>query len=144
MLEPEQRARVDDLLYQTEAPAELAFLVKQIANPEELFYFASEYNCDNGLAVPTAIADHPLCDMATALLLFWRADGIAALDRKEATSFQEEWFRFCESLTSRLLRSEFPEGSNSFDPQLSEVQRFKLEKSGVPAVLLNPTIPKDG
>ncbi len=138
MLGPEQQARLDSLLNEIDDPTELATTIAQISDAEELFYLASEYNWDDGIASPMAIADHRLCDTATALLLFWRAEAISTFEQDEAPEFQEEWFMFCKSITARLIREEFPGGPNSFDPSIGKVQRYRYEKGGIPVVFLDP------
>lgn len=143
MLSAEQQANVDRLLDQFEDAAKLAQAIETIANAEELFYLASEYNWDDGMATPKAIANHPLCDRATALMLFWRADAVVTIDQDEAPEYQEEWFAFCKSITARLLSSEFPAGPNSFDPLIGKVQRYKYEKGGISVLLLDPVIAKE-
>lgn len=140
MLGPEQRARLGRLLGEIDDPTELANEIARIADAEELFCLASEYNWDDGMWLPKAIANHPLCDSATALLLFWRAGAIEAFYQDEASEFQEEWLAFCRSITARLLRKEFPGGPNSFAPSIGKVQRYKYEKNGIPALLLDPVI----
>lgn len=137
--QPEQPANCDAPLDQANDPTRQAESVGQIANAEELFSLAAEYNWDDGMATPNAIADHPLCDQATALLLFWRAEAIVTIDQHQAPKYQETWFAFCKSLTARLMRGDFPAGPNSFDPSLGKAQRYQYEKAGIPVVFLDPT-----
>ena len=143
-LRSEQQASIDDLLHQCEDAEQL---VQSIAGSCKFVsggYLAGRYNWDDGFAVPAAIADHALCDRATALLLFWRSDAIVAFDYEEVSGGGEDWLRFCKSLTARLLRDEFPNGPNSFDPEISQSQRYSFDKHGIPSVLLDPVIAKNG
>ena len=141
MMTPVQQEVVDRLLQQTEDVAQVAQGVAKLTRAEQLFAFASDYNWDSGIQIPIVIADHPLCDRATALLLFWRAEGLYCLQLDSPPPYQEDWFQFCKTLTYRLLHGHYGKGPNAFDPQLSRVQRYKYEQQSISPLLLDPESP---
>ncbi len=103
----------------------------------ELHEFALAYNWDDGFAVPQAIADHPDCELATALALFWRSEAIEWLNTaKQPEPWQTPWYQFSTMLIQRILRGHYQRGSLSFNPELTRVQSYKLVKAGVPALFL--------
>ncbi len=138
MLSPGQQSEIHRLLYEVEDQAEVSKAISQLESSQQLFAFASDYNWDNGVSIPEAIACHPLCDFATALLLFWRAEAAECFGADlQPPEYQEAWFDFCKTLTARLLGGHYTVGPNAFDPKLGRVQRHKLEKRGMPESLLN-------
>jgi len=141
MLTPDQQDKIDYLLQQVEDLKEVSQAVLNFTSAEELFYFASQYNWDDGLEIPDIVANHPLCDLATALLLFWRAEAADSMENIQADSppfeGQEDWFNFCKTITSRLLDGYYKPGPNSFAPELTRIQRYKYEKQGVSPLLLD-------
>lgn len=137
MLNSAERKLVDQLLYDIEDVGEVASAVANLPTAQALFYFASQYNWDSGIAIPNVIANHPLCDRATALMLFWNAGAMDCLNATTAPTYQEEWFTFCKLITQRLLEGHYPEGPNSFDPNISKPHRYQYDKQGISPLLLD-------
>jgi hypothetical protein len=139
MLTPEQRSSIDRLIYEVEDREEVVRVVSEMQTAQELFAYADVYNWDDGMRIPAVIADHRLCDSATALLLFWRADAAECFGQDAPKSeYQEDWFRFCKMITVRLLNGHYRRGPNSFDPELNQYYRKILEKRGFPGWLFDP------
>jgi len=99
---------------------------------------ALEYNWDDGLGVPFAIANHPKCDLAVALELFWVADAVEVhLGHHISSPWSEDWVQFCELLINRLLAGYYKQGEASFIPDLTKVQIYKYRKQNVPELFLS-------
>jgi hypothetical protein len=139
MLSSQERATIDRLLYEVEDAGEVVNAVASMSSAEQLFRLALDYNWDDGFRVPDAISDHPLCDLATALLLFWRGGAIEHFEATGPPSESEgEWVAFSRKITDRLLSGHYKPGVNGYDPPLTKVQKYKLRKRGVPELLLAP------
>lgn len=99
---------------------------------------ALEYNWDEGFDVPYAIANHPRCDLAVALSLFWFSDAIEVyLQRHGSSPALMNWMRFCEYLISRLVAGHYKQGEASFVPDLTKVQMYLYRQQGVPDLFLS-------
>ena len=131
--------KIRRLLFEIENAAERVAIVGTMEQPSDLHTCATEYNWDDGFDVPRAIADHPACDRATALLLLWLADPMPFwFGEIERSEYQEEWFEFCETMTSRLNSGHYGPATLHFDPGLTRVQEYKLKKNGVSSSLYLP------
>lgn len=140
MLTPEQQAEINRLIYE-ESASEILAAVGCMEDATQLFAIASHYNWDDGFAVPTAIANHPKCDLATALTLFWDAESAECYGIERPTERRKaEWFDYCQLLTTRIVGGYYSVGINAFEG-FDGVQRYTLEKRGLPAVLLDPVVP---
>jgi hypothetical protein len=107
------------------------------ATADMLRKMAMEYNWDDGFAFPQAIADHPNCDLAVALELFWLADAITVhLGEALQREYNTEWISFCKVLAQRLLDGHYVLGSVAFEVPLSKTQIYKYRKRGVPELFL--------
>ena len=94
------------------------------------------YNWDNGFEVPEAIINHPNCTLPVALLAFHRADGIQYLLEGEAVfanRLSKSWEDFIKEVYDKILKKKYPKGSISFQPEITKIQKFKLNK-------LNPNL----
>lgn len=138
MLSESQQRKVDEILYELEGSSAIVEEVRRL-NSEQLFAVALGYNWDSGFAVPQAIADHPGCETATALALFWLSGAVEWLDpTKEPKDWEASWRQFSTMLIQRILQGHYQRGLLTFDPELTRVQHYKLDKAGVPAVFLDP------
>lgn len=140
MLSNEKIMAVQQLVYEVD---DLDARLRCIASfgAEELAYYLDLYNWDDGFAVPTAIANHPGCDQALALRLFWLADGLAWYTSKGSPGrYQQEWGAFCHLISDGILSGRFPQGDLSFDPGLSRVEMYRLAKSEIPEALYYPVV----
>jgi hypothetical protein len=138
VLSESQQRKVDEILHELEGASAIVDEIRRLNN-EQLFTVVLGYNWDSGFAVPQAIADHPDCELATALALFWLSGAVEWLDpTRERNGWEASWRQFSTMLIPRILRGHYQRGSLSFDPGLTRVQRYKLEKAGVPAIFLEP------
>ncbi len=103
---------------------------------KDLLELARCYNWDDGMAVPRAINDHPLCDFGVALHVFELAEGTVWLTSDDDWKHQEEWAGFCEDLAHRIETGRYRSIAIPFETALTKVQQFTAKKNGVPDVFL--------
>lgn len=123
------------ILY-SESNAKAVELVKSINSEDKLFVLLDNYNWDNGFEVPEAIINHPNCTLPVALLAFHREDGIQYLLEGEAifaNRLSKSWENFIKEVYDKILKKKYPKGSISFQPEITKIQKFKLNK-------LNPNL----
>lgn len=87
--------------------------------PSDLHRRAEEYNWDSGVAGARSIAEHPGCDRATALLLYWRLSPhyfrrYASVD--EAPARVRDEAHLVRDIETRLLAGSYRTNALSFDP----------------------------
>jgi len=115
--------------------------VQQVAavdTSKELRLAAIAHNWDDGLDIPLAIAEHPRCDLAVALELFWLAEAIGWYTHDvPSDDFNQEWVAFCALVTGRILAGHYQRGSASFKSPLGAAQLHKYRNRGVPELLMN-------
>lgn len=110
-------------------------------NPYFLAQYASAYNWDDGVDVARAIIDNPCCDLGTALTVFWLAEGISHFTGEaRRNEYNGAWADLCEELISRLPSGFYTPGKVSYDPELNQVQIYKLRKLEVPPVFYAPVL----
>ena len=123
-------------------------LVKSINSEDELFVLLDNYNWYNGFEVPEAIINHPNCTLPVTLLAFHRADGIQYLLEGEAvfanrlSKSQED---FIKEVYNKILKKKYPNGSISFQPEITKIQKFKLNKltPNLDPIILDGVLGKD-
>ena len=134
-MDAKQLKKLYDIL-RSESNTEAVKQVKSIKTEEELFVLLDNYNWDNGFEVPEAIINHPNCTLPVALLAFHRADGIQYLLEGEtifANCLSKSWENFIKEVYDKILKKQYPNGSISFQPEITKIQKFKLNK-------LNPNL----
>lgn len=108
-------------------------------NPHFLKEMAETYPWGDGLDFPNLIAEHPSCDLGTALCLFWLAGTmeyyLGELERNEHNS---DWADFCEKVIEKILNDHYQPGPVSFDPGVNRVWAYKYQKLGVPPIFYQP------
>lgn len=126
---------LEDLLYNANQEYIISQLSK-IDNSMLLHGFAANYNWNNGFILPKVILENQNCDLGTALLMFYDADGYLLLENEDQflISPNEEWKAFLQQIYNRIINRGFKKQKISFEPPLTKVQRFKLKKN-------NPEIP---
>ncbi|MEM6817416.1 MAG: DUF4274 domain-containing protein [Pseudomonadota bacterium] len=102
------------------------------------------YNWDDGLAVPTAVATHPACDLAIALKLFWLAEGQFWHDPNvEVDAYNFQHFNFCTMIEGRIISGFYEVGRLSHTQNFNKAVIYKLEKSGFPEILYKPVVGRE-
>jgi hypothetical protein len=111
--------------------------IQPSASSNELRQLALGYNWDDGFALPRLIADHPNCDLAVALELFWLADADTVyLGEARESSHNAQWRQFSKDLAERILGGHYSTGVGAFQPPLTSVQIYNLRKRGLPEIFL--------
>ena len=126
----EQLKKLSDILY-SENKSEVVKLVQSINAEDELFVLLDNYNWDNGFEVPEAIITHTNCTLSVALLAFYRADGLRYLFEGEdafANPLSKSWKTFIKEIYDKILKEHYPIGNISYDPEITNIQKFKLKK----------------
>ncbi|KGX88764.1 hypothetical protein N781_09605 [Pontibacillus halophilus JSM 076056 = DSM 19796] len=124
-----------ELLYHTNKDIVVKQLMN-IDNPLFLHFFSANYNWNNGFEVPTVILHKEICDLGTGLLMFHYADGFRLLEGidEDSSSTSEDWEVFLRKTYYKLLNLDFKSQDISFDPGLTQIQKYKLKKN-------NPNLP---
>ena len=146
-MDAKQLKKLYDIL-RSESNTEAVKQVKSIKTEEELFVLLDNYNWDNGFEVPEAIINHPSCTLPVALLAFHRADGIQYLLEGEAVfanRLSKSWEDFIKEVYDKILRKQYPKGSISFQPEITKIQKFKLNKlnPNLDLIILDGVLGKD-
>ena len=134
-MDAKQLKKLSDIL-RSESNTEAVKKVKSITTEDELFVLLDNYNWDNGFEVPEAIINHPNCTLPVALLAFYRANGLRYLVEGEdvfANHLSKSWEYFIKEVYDKILKEQYPNGSVSFHPEITKIQKFKLNK-------LNPNL----
>jgi Domain of unknown function (DUF4274) len=128
-LSDEQRRRVDALVNDEwvdedgdEEASEAAFakLMRAITDPEELHLFADNFNWDCGCGEMAKVIAHPLCDLGTALLIYWRGRPrwyLKYKDRSEVQEYEVATFDLLQEIERKVLAGDFRTRSLRYDPR---------------------------
>ena len=123
----EKKKLVEVMLYDKSADDVLKN-IENINDVKILYVFAYNYNWDNGFEMPKLILANKKCNLSTALLMFYRADGIVYLLDKADNKNSPQWFSFIRALYYAILNRDYHEDNIEFKIPLSKVQLFKLQK----------------
>nr|WP_010243290.1 DUF4274 domain-containing protein [Acetivibrio cellulolyticus] len=124
-----------DLLYSENEE----YIVSQIRGMENslfLHIIAANYNWDNGFKVPYQIINNSNCDLGTALMLFYNADGFRFLQSYSdfTSSSQDNWKEFLVYLYRKIENNEYALQKIGYTPEIGKLQIYKIRKT-------NPYIP---
>ena len=105
-------------------------MVKKLKDKELLHIIASVYNWDDGFEIPIEIIRNKNCDLGTALLLFFLADGIVYLTDKDEViqSNDISWKNFLEELFEMIDKNQFVSMDIAYNPNFSKVDIYILKK----------------
>lgn len=135
----EDQLLLNKLLYEIEDHRDCLQHITEIKNSHLLHYYAMHYNWDDGLEIPVAILNNKFCDLGTALLLFFCAEGELLLESKELLHntnpiHDNKHSQFLTHLYDRIIQCDFRYKEIRFVGIESKVSRYKLLKK-------NPTVP---
>lgn len=119
---------VKALLYDADND-EVKRAIFQTEDQEILYVYAYNYNWDNGFDIPQAVLDNEKCDLSTALLIFYKADGLSYLANKTENRNLPQWSFFIKRLYDSILLGNYQRGEIEFKVPLSKVQLFKIKKA---------------
>lgn len=111
--------------------------IKGISDSELLHVIAGNYNWDNGFEIPYSIINNRNCDLGTALMIFYDADGYRVLENNDELNNPnlKQWPNFILEIKERILNNKFQCNRIKFIPPLTKVQILKLKKN-------NPNVDK--
>lgn len=115
------------LLYDADTDA-VKKAIFQTKDKEILYVYAYNYNWDNGFDIPQIILDNEFCDLSTALLIFYRADGLRYLEDKSENVDLPQWLSFIRRLYNSILDGKYKSEDIEFKVPLSKVKMYKLKK----------------
>jgi len=137
-LSKEQRKRVMRLAEDRwESEKEFDQFFNSIADPEELHLFAKEFNWDGGIAELRKVIRHPLCDLGTALLIYWRGSPgyyLQYANQKEAETWERPAYGLLREIERRVKKEAYKsahfrynprkDGGSDMTPTRSEIKRY--------------------
>lgn len=134
---------IHHLIEDTEASVDYSSAVSLLSGvsvESDLLAIAESYNWDEGLSVPRAIADHPVCDLGLALRLFELAEGVCWLEEPSLSNweYQEEWANLCDTWAKRICSEHYQLGGTSFTSEYAKVQILKYKKLGIDPIFFTP------
>ena len=118
--------------YGAEADALVRDFCRTNTEPEELHEFARFWNWDSGNWVFEEILNNPVCEAATALLIYWHAAPEFFRQYTDANSVAAamadvDMFEFISRIEARYVAGDFPVGRISFDPcQMGEQDGYSF------------------
>jgi hypothetical protein len=137
VLSPAAKATIEKICHSSNSTALLDF-VAALDSAQALQHVAYLYNWDDGFAVPTALATHPLCDLGLALDLFWLAEALCWYQGEiTENEYNREWVTFCRLVTDGILNGRYHKNATSFQVGLGVARLHELRKQGVPEILFN-------
>ena len=99
--------------------SEIDKLFAEFSNPEELHWFADNWNWDAGIDRLRQLLEHPLCEFATALRIYWLAASKYYLKyktRDDVPTYELAHFDFIKWIETRYAKREFKDGNVFYDP----------------------------
>ena len=120
---------IESLIYDS-TREEVVEAIGNISDSSTLHVFMCSYNWDDGLEIPAAVLSNKNCELATALMIFYQAEGERYLSDREAVKkdYSDPWAEFIEKLYERIINGGFVQGDILFEPPLVKVQLFRLSK----------------
>lgn len=118
-----------DLIY-NKSTKEVSKILGEIEDAYIIHIYMNNYNWDDGFEIPKRALSNPCCELSTALMIFYLADGIRYLEDKDEVKKSDlvEWSRFLQELYNKIMCGKFKQGNIIFKPPLSKVQVYKLKK----------------
>lgn len=140
-----KRGRLDDstkiqkICYETEDMHARIKLIEEISSSAKLYELLDHYNWNDGFVIPTAIADHPLCDLAIAQRLYWLASADDWYESNiEVTNYNSSHYDFSKLISERLLSDYYKKSGLTHTENFTKVQLYKFRKKGLPGVFYEP------
>ena len=100
---------------------EVMSIISSTDDMELLYTYLYNYNWDDGFEIPQIILDNEKCDLSTALLIFYGADGMTYLQNKSGNENLPKWQVFIEKLYNSILNGKYTKGQIAFRIPLSKV-----------------------
>lgn len=126
-MEDSKILKIKKLLYDL-SKEEVISIISNTDDLELLYTYLYNYNWDDGFEIPQIILDKDRCDLSTALLAFYGADGVSYLLNKLGNENLPKWHVFIKKLYNFILNRKYIKGQIAFKIPLSKMQIFKLKK----------------
>lgn len=103
---------------------------------EEIDQLIEGYNWDDGFSLPQRILENQNCDLALALKIFYLGDGYDYLQIMGHVDPSDDWLQFISRLYSEIIENKYKcIPLHHYSIPLTKVQKYKLEKQGIPSIL---------
>ena len=129
--------------------SELASFFTSVCDPAELHMFASYFNWDAGPDELQNVVAHPLCDLGTVLLVYWRGrpTWYQRYESRDAVSeYELEAYDFLRDIEKRVLAGQYRTSDIAYDPrndlnqdQTHQALRPREVRWQIPAIMYQPT-----
>ncbi|WP_218096385.1 DUF4274 domain-containing protein [Paenibacillus solanacearum] len=123
----DKEAFIKDFIY-NDTQEEKIQKIEIIDDPDTLHIIAANYNWNDGFEIPYLILNNKSCDLGTALMIFYLAEGELFLLEAHNTSKNKEWISFLNNLYDRINENLFINKSIKYIPVLSKIQAYKIKK----------------
>lgn len=137
----EMEKRIQQMLYRM-TKEEVLEVLDNMETSEMLYVYAYNYNWDDGFEIPEKIINQKYCDLSTALMIFYRSDGLRYLQEKDSKMEGfENWIKFVENLYLKIIHNTYQRSNIKFEPPLNKVQMYRLNKllKGPERIFTRPT-----
>lgn len=137
----EMEKRIQQMLYRM-TKEEVLDVLDNMETSEMLYVYAYNYNWDDGFEIPEKIINQKYCDLSTALMIFYRSDGLRYLQEKDSKMEGfENWIKFVENLYLKIIHNTYQRSNIKFEPPLNKVQMYRLNKllKGPERIFIRPT-----
>ncbi len=120
---------IKKLIYK-ESKEEVLKILDSIEEAKILHTYIEYYNWDDSFEIPQKVLSKICCELSTALLIFYLADGERYLENKDEVQKSKltEWSMFLQRLYQQIVEGKFKKGTIFFEPPLNKVQLYKMEK----------------
>ena len=118
---------IERLLYEEEDDKKRLAAIRSF-DDEDLYVYAYNYNWDDGFEIPRALLENGFCELATALMIFYLADGYTYITEKADNHECSEWSDFMKKLYTDITTGRYKTGNVAFSAPLTKIQIYKLAK----------------
>ena len=131
--------RISKIIWDEISCIERAMLVNQIDSSMELYSLVEHFNWDDGYEVPKLIAEHSLCELGTAVSMFWLCDAIHWYKNdNEPTIYEQEDYEFSQYIINKILDNSYYVKDISYDTGFNKIGVNRMKKLSIPEVFWMP------
>jgi Domain of unknown function (DUF4274) len=90
-----------------------------VSDPEELHLFVGLINWDGGTKELTRVIQHPLCDLGTALMVYWLGQpgfDLQYASRDSVPQHRQEVYDLLREIEQRVAKGLYKSATQTFDP----------------------------
>ncbi len=118
------RSLVKSLLYDSEN--DIVGKLMNITDVRDLYLFMFNYNWSDGFEIPKTVIENKSCDLSTALLVFYQAEGQLYLEDRNVDLGDKELYDFIDKLYKMIISGSFRKSDVAFKVPLTKVQKYKM------------------